>query len=292
MVLIFRVLAAYLICTSSSLFALGTQFLLIPIDATNLAMGSHVSSGGSPSVNPSLLQSPKFVPSLFFNSGQWYGDIKTFGVSYNRRLKKINNEIFLRQVEITDLEYREDRPSDDPNSFFASYGFNIGSRLSLSTSFGHIGMTIKSIYFSIYDQSSSGVLFDFGYSRYFQNDWSLGLSILNIGAISKFYNENPKLPSMALIGISKEASIKTIENHFYFTADYSWLHSQSAVRIGNKIKWKQLMLMAGAEKTKHTSCLSFGVGFVYGRFGFTYGMRFGSQDIGVPKILSVNFLLP
>ena len=52
------------------------------------------------------------------------------------------------------------------------------------------------------------------------------------------------------------------------------------------------MLMAGAEKTKHTSCLSFGVGFAYGRFGFAYGMRFGSQDIGVPKILSVNFILP
>ena len=94
MVLIFRLLAAYLICTSSSLFALGTQFLLIPIDATNLAMGSHVSSGGSPSVNPSLLQSPKFVPSLFFNSGQWYGDIKTFGVSYNRRLKKLIMKYF------------------------------------------------------------------------------------------------------------------------------------------------------------------------------------------------------
>ena len=98
MVLIFRVIATYLIYTSSSLFALGTQILLIPIDAPNLAIGSHVSSGGSPSVNPSLLQSSKFVPALFFNSGQWYSDIKTFGVSYNRKLKKINNEIFLRQV--------------------------------------------------------------------------------------------------------------------------------------------------------------------------------------------------
>ena len=292
MVLIFRIIATYLICTSSSLFALGTQFLLIPIDAPNLAIGSHVSSGGSPSVNPSLLQSSKFVPALFFNSGQWYGDIKTFGVSYNRKLKKINNEIFLRQVEITDLEYREDRPSDDPNSFFASYGFNIGSRLSFPTSFGHVGVTIKSIYFSIYDQSSSGILFDLGYSKDFQNGWGLGFSLLNIGSMSKFYNENPKLPSMILVGFSKETLLKAIENHFYFTADYSWLHSQSAIRIGNKIKWKQLMLMAGTEKTKHTSYLSFGAGFVYGRFGFTYGTRFGSQDIGVPQILSVNFLLP
>ena len=69
MVLIFRIIATYLICASSSLFALGTQFLLIPIDAPNLAIGNHVSSGGSPSVNPSLLQSSKFVPALFFNSG-------------------------------------------------------------------------------------------------------------------------------------------------------------------------------------------------------------------------------
>ena len=43
MVLIFRIIATFLICTSSSLFALGTQFLLIPIDAPNLAIGSHVS---------------------------------------------------------------------------------------------------------------------------------------------------------------------------------------------------------------------------------------------------------
>jgi len=51
-------------------------------------------------------------------------------------------------------------------------------------------------------------------------------------------------------------------------------------------------LLAGLSTTKHSSSLSFGSGFVYGRFGVTYAIRLGSQDIGVPQTLSISFQLP
>ena len=290
--LTFRKFIIYLTISYSSLCAIGTQFLTFPENAYDLAMGSHVSFGGSSSVNPSLIEPAHLTPLLYINSGHWYGGIRMSGVNYVHKIGNYSNKIFLRQAGITDLEYRDDRPSDDPNTTFAAYGFSLGSGLSLNTSIGKFGATISALYFTIYDQNSRGVSIDLGYSNIINNGWGIGLSILNLGSVSKFYQEKPKLPTRFLAGISKEIVFKKTNNRFYTTGEFSSLNDTWKIKIGNDIQWKQIKLLGGYSITKYTSSISFGSGFVYGRLGIAYAIRMGSQEIGIPQTLSLSFRLP
>jgi len=288
----FRIFIIYLSFYCSALSAIGTQFLTFPENAYDLAMGSHVSFGGSASVNPALIEAAQSSPSLYFNSGQWYGDIRMSGVSYVHKVGNYNNKFFLRQAGVTDLEYRDDRPSDDPSTTFAAYGFSIGSGLSYKASIGQIGATISALYFTIYDQHSTGVSIDLGYSNVFNNGWGIGASLLNIGTASKFYQEKPKLPTRILAGVSKDLVLNNIKNKFHITSEFLSLNDAWKIKIGNYAQWKQIRILGGFSTTKHSTSLSIGSGFVYGRFGVTYAIRFGSQDIGVPQNFSISFRLP
>ena len=290
--LIFRKLIIYLTISYSSLCAIGAQFLTFPENAYDLAIGSHVSFGGSASVNPSLIEPNYSTPLLGINSGHWYGGIRMSGVNYVHKIGNYSNKIFLRQAGITDLEYRDDRPSDDPNTTFAAYGFSLGSGLSLNTSIGKFGATISALYFTIYDQNSRGVVIDLGYSNVLNNGWGVGVSILNIGTASKFYQKKPKLPTRFLVGISKEVAFNKINNRIYTTGEFSSLNDTWRIKIGNDIQWKQIKFLGGYSITKHTSSISFGSGFVYGRLAIAYAIRIGSQGIGIPQTLSLSFRLP
>jgi len=290
--LTFRKLIIYLTVSYSSLCAIGTQFLTLPENAYDLAMGSHVSFGGSTSVNPSLIEQTHSTPLLYINSGHWYGDIRMSGVNYIHKIGNYNNKLFLRQAGITNLEYREDRPSDEPSTTFAAYGFLFGSGLSFNTSIGKVGATISALYFTIYDQNSRGVVIDLGYSNILNNGWGVGVSILNLGSVSKFYLEKPMLPTRLLIGVSKEIGFKKINNRFYTTGELSSLNDTWKIKIGNDVQWKQIKILSGFSFTKYTSSISFGSGFVYGRIGITYAIRMGSQEIGIPQTLSLSFWLP
>ena len=290
--LIFKKILIFIIISYSSLYAIGTQFLTFPESAYDLAMGSHVSFGGSANVNPSLIKPNQSSPLLYINSGHWYGDIRLSGLNYIHKIGRYNNKLFLRQAEITDLEYRDDRPSDNPNTIFAAYGFSLGSGFSFHNPLGNFGATFSALYFAIYDQSSSGFTIDLGYSNTLSNGWGIGLSILSLGSVSKFYQEKPKLPTRVLAGITKEVDFKNISNRFYTTGEFSSLNDTWKITFGNDTKWKQIKLLGGYSFTEHTSSMSFGSGFAYGRLGITYAIRMGSQEIGVPNTLSLSFLLP
>ena len=292
MLSIFRTYITYLIFYCSDLTAIGTNFLIFPENARDLALGGHVSLGGSASVNPSLIESSPSSALLNINSGQWYGDIRMSALNYVHKVGTYDNKIFVRQAEITDLEFRDDSPSDEPNTTFAAYGMTIGSGLSYQTSFGRFGASISALYFTIYDQHSNGISFDLGYSNVLGNNWGIGIAMLNIGSVSKFYQERPKLPNRFLIGISKDQSIWDVSNRLYLTSESSAFYDSWKIKVGNYSQWKKFRLLGGFSKTKHSSTFSFGSGFVHGRFEITYAMRFGSQDIGIPKNLSLNFELP
>ena len=51
----------FFICTISfyPLLAIGTQFLVLPVGAMELALGSHPAFGGSATINPALIQAPQ-----------------------------------------------------------------------------------------------------------------------------------------------------------------------------------------------------------------------------------------
>ena len=282
-----------LFCVLQSIsLALGTNFLNFSENANDLALGRHPSIGGSSVVNPSLIKQHHESPIFFINSGSWYGDISISGLNYIHKVGNYNNRLFLKQAEINDLEFRGSEPSDDPNAMFSAYGFQLGSGFSIKNDLGDFGLSISYLSIGIYDQNSMGFIIDLGYSKLLLNGWNMGLSVLNLGHITKLYQEVPKLPTLFLIGGSKSFKSIKISNKFYTTAEYSILDDIWKLKLGLDSGLEKIKILTGYSIDKHSAAFSFGGGISSGRFGITYAIKFGSQKIGNPKVLSLSYILP
>ena len=290
--LIFRKTYLFFFVLQSISLALGTNFLNFSENANDLALGRHPSIGGSSVVNPSLIKQDHESPIFFINSGNWYGDISISGLNYVHKVGRYNNRLFLKQAEINDLEFRGSEPSDDPNAMFSAYGFQLGSGFSIKNNLGDFGVSISYLSIGIYDQSSEGFIIDLGYSKLLLNGWNMGLSVLNLGHITKLYQEVPKLPTLFLIGGSKSFKSIKISNKFYTTAEYSILDDIWKLKLGLDSGLEKIKILTGYSIDKHSAAFSFGGGISSGRFGITYAIKFGSQKIGNPKVLSLSYLLP
>ncbi len=282
-----------LFCVLQSLsLALGTNFLNFSENANDLALGRHPSIGGSSVVNPSLIKQHHESPIFFINSGNWYGNISISGLNYVHKVGNYNNRLFLKQAEINDLEFRGSEPSDEPNAMFSAYGFQLGSGFSINNDLGDFGASISYLSIGIYDQNSKGFIIDIGYSKLLLNGWNMGLSVLNLGNITKLYQEVPKLPTLFLIGASKSFKSIKINNKIYTTAEYSILDDIWKLKLGLDSGLKKIKILTGYSIDKHSAAFSFGGGLSSGRFGVTYAIKFGSQKIGNPKVLSLSYILP
>ena len=289
---IFRKISLLFCVLQSISLALGTNFLNFSENANDLALGRHPAIGGSSVVNPSLIKQHHESPIFFINSGNWYGDISISGLNYIHKVGRYNNRLFLKQAEINDLEFRGSEPSDDPNAMFSAYGFQLGSGLSVKNGLGDFGVSISYLSIGIYDQNSKGIIMDLGYSKLLLNGWNMGLSVLNLGHITKLYQEVPKLPTLFLIGGSKSFKSIKISNKFYTTAEYSILDDIWKLKLGLDSGLEKIKILTGYSIDKHSAAFSFGGGISSGRFGITYAIKFGSQKIGNPKVLSLSYLLP
>ena len=66
--------------------AIGTQFLVLPAGAMELAIGSHAAFGGSSTINPALIQAPPGGPLLSFDNGYWLGDVRISNFHLNQQM--------------------------------------------------------------------------------------------------------------------------------------------------------------------------------------------------------------
>lgn len=289
--LIFKFFLLAICLLQSITFSLGTSFLLYPQSAYELALGSHPSLGGSESVNPSLIKQKNASPIFYMNSGSWLGDISLTGLNYVHKVGSYNNRLFLRQADVSDLEFRGDSPSDDPISKFSAYAFQLGSGISRASRFGNFGIMFSYLSMGIYDQNADGFLFDIGYSKSLDNGFGMGFAILNLGSMSSLYKERPKLPTMISAGISKHIELFNLKNKIYLTAESSTKISPTKFKLGADIYWSSFHFLTGYSMTKHDTEFSIGGGFKYGRLGIMYATKIGTQEIGAPKILSIIYTI-
>ena len=287
--LIFKSFLIVIFIFYSFVFPLGTNFLLFPENARAMALERHPSLGGSESVNPALIEQKNDSPIFHINSGSWFGDINLAGLNYIQRSGNYNSRLFIRNADVIDLEFRDDSPSDNPISKFSAYAFQLGAGVSRSNKFGNFGIMLGYISLGIYDQKADGFSIDIGYSKLLSNGFGLGISILNLGYMSKFYQERPELPIMVLAGVSKKVDLFRLKNNIYFTSEHSTKELPMKLKLGVDIHLGQLNFLAGYSITKFDTEFSIGGGLKYGRFKIIYATRFGSQEIGEPKIFSIHY---
>ena len=284
----------FFICTISfyPLLAIGTQFLVLPVSAMELALGSHPAFGGSATINPALIQAPQGGPLLSFDNGYWLGDIRISNFCLDQQIGKGAGRFSIRYAGLTGLEFRDHRPADDPLSSFAAFGLTLETGFSYPIIAGHIGFLVRTLYIAIYDQYSTGVSLDIGYTKLFSSGWNAGISLLNIGKLSNMNIKTPELPMRLLAGVSRSMDGGRFQNLVCMTGEWAFLPQTWKVSFRNDFSWDQFHILSGTSFTDQTSSVSIGTGLQLGRFKVFYAIRFSSQDIGMPHIFSVNTRLP
>jgi hypothetical protein len=276
----------------SPLMAIGTQFLVLPAGAIELAIGSHAAFGGSSTINPALIQAPPGGPLLSFDNGYWLGDVRISNFHLNQQIGKSTGKFSIRYAGLTDLEFREHKPVDDPQGSFAAFGLTLETGFSYPIGAGQVGFAVRTLYMAIYDQSSTGISLDMGYAKLLRFGWNGGISLLNIGKLSNMDIKAPELPIRLLVGVSKSMDGDKFQNLVCITGEWAFLPQTWQFSFGNNFRWNQFHILTGTSFTDQTWSISTGTGLQLGRYGIFYAVRFSSQDIGIPHTFSISTRLP
>ena len=271
---------------------MGSQMLSIPSSADELSIGSHPTLEGLLPINPALYRANERHPYLYLNRGNWFGDVALSHIGYNKAgLDKVIH-LGLRYSGLSDLEFREDRPQDDPFANFSSYGLILDAGIAFQRFNRSYGISLSYVQFGLYTEESKGVSVDIGYSIKLKSGYSLGFVAKNFGIMTKLDNDSPSLPKRFSLGISKDFQFKSFRNSSFGSIEWNSIISGSKVYLGNRFSWNRLNILAGYSLSKKVAESSIGIGINMNRYQVTYGTRFGTQNIGFPKLLTIKVLMP
>ena len=283
---------SFLLAFSIPLSGMGTQFLVLPSSAEELSMGSHATLPGLFSVNPALFSAPKKYPHFSIDRGTWLGDVTLTHLGYNQNSGSRTTHLGIKYSGLTDLEFRQDMPQDNASSRFSAYGLAIDGGASISRENQKFGFSISYINFGLYTESSSGIALNLGYALELKNGVTLGLVGQNIGWMKKLSSSSPSLPVRFSTGLSKLIRSDMFTNKIFGSVEWNSIISAPKIYVGNRFSWNRLEILTGYSTAKEVVESSIGIGLNLNRYHIAYGVRVGSQDLGIPKTLSLRLLLP
>ena len=283
---------SFLLAFSIPLSGMGTQFLVLPSSAEELSMGSHATLPGLFSLNPALFSAPKKYPHFSIDRGTWLGDVTLTHLGYNQNSGSRTTHLGIKYSGLTDLEFRQDTPQDDASSRFSAYGLAINGGASISRENQKFGFSISYINFGLYTESSSGIALNLGYALELKNGVTLGLVGQNIGWMKELSSSSPSLPVRFSTGLSKLIRSDMFTNNIFGSVEWNSIISAPKIYVGNRFSWNRLEILTGYSTAKEVVESSIGIGLNLNRYHIAYGVRVGSQDLGIPKTLSLRLLLP
>jgi len=274
---------------SGFLYATGTQFLTIPSNGLEMAIGS--SSVHKNSINPASISANKSGLYLDMSHGSWLANSKISSLlmlfpGENRHLG-----VNLKYVEIDDLELRGNTPTDEPLSTWGASGFALGALGSWDIMGMKFGLALRWVRMDLYTENSNGFSADIGLIKQLTSKMKLGAAILNMGQMSTLKSVVPTLPNRVLVSTSYLFSSREFSNEFTLGGEISTLVDGFIFHTSNETNWHNLTLRQGSKFSKEVTEISFGAGFNFGIYNLNYGILIGSQGLGIPQMIdfSINF---
>jgi hypothetical protein len=274
------------------LYGLGTQFLILPTHAEELSIGSHPTMSGILSVNPALFSASLNHPGLSISRGIWLGDVTLTHLGYTQPAKGKTFHFNAKYSGLSDLEFRDAVPVDDALSTFSSYGVSMNGGFSVQREKQKFGISFSYIFMGLYTETTSGFGLNLGYARDIAKGMKLGISIQNLGIMSKLSEDAPSLPTRVIGGVSKQIIFDNYRNTVYCSGEWNQSATTGKFHFGNNFRWDRLSLMGGFSASENVVESSAGFGINLGQYEITYGIQFGSQNLGTPQILTFQFRLP
>jgi hypothetical protein len=247
---------------------------------------------GISSVNPALFSVSLNNPGLSISRGIWLGDVTLTHLGYTQPAKGKTFHFNAKYSGLSDLEFRDAVPVDDALSTFSSYGVSMNSGFSIQREKQKLGISFSYIFMGLYTETTSGFGLNLGYARDIVKGMKLGISIQNLGIMSKLSKDAPSLPTRVIGGVSKQIIFNDYRNTIYCSGEWNQSASTGKFYFGNNFHWDRLSLMGGFSASENVVESSAGFGINLGQYEITYGIQFGSQNLGTPQILTFQFRLP
>ncbi|MBT7372573.1 MAG: hypothetical protein HN815_01155 [Candidatus Marinimicrobia bacterium] len=244
------------------------------------------------SVNPALFSASLNHPGLSISRGIWLGDVTLTHLGYTQPAKGKTFHFNAKYSGLSDLEFRDAVPVDDALSTFSSYGVSMNGGLSVQREKQKFGISFSYIFMGLYTETTSGFGLNLGYARDIVKGMKLGISIQNLGIMSKLSEDVPSLPTRMIGGVSKQIIFDNYRNTVYCSGEWNQLATTGKFHFGNNFRWDRISLMGGFSASENVVESSAGFGINLGQYEITYGIQFGSQNLGTPQILTFQFRLP
>ena len=289
MPLVFKFLLYFL---SLPIFGIGTKFLMLPSSVEQLTIGNHSTLGGVAPINPALFSAQNKQSNILINRGVWIGDVNIMNIAFNQASGEKVFHFGVNYSGLTGFEYREERPVDVPLSYFSSYGISVKSGLSFSAFKNKFGLSLSYIKIATEVEEANGFGLNFGYVYNFSSNFNIGVSIENIGKMNELILEEVKLPQRRLSTLSKKVTLNNSYSTIYGSIDWGNGPAKNKYFIGNSFSWKNSNFFSGLALSDNSTEASVGFSIKVNTVKVGYGIRFGSQNLGNPYLISLDILLP
>jgi hypothetical protein len=268
----------------------GTQFLATPSNGFELAIGANAIQKYS--INPATHFVYGPAPTMGISYGSWLADSKISAIKVSFPGQKTSFGFDLKYVDLDDLELRSERPTDDPLATFGASGFSLGGSFSKEWLGMYIGAALRYVRIDLYTENSRGLAVDIGMTRNISHRIKVGTSILNFGKMSSLRNEKPELPLRFITTANYTYEIDQLVNDIAITGEWSNLINGNTFYVSTVSKWKGISFCLSSKLAESVTEISGGLGLQFGMYRLNYGIRFGSQNLGMPQMIDLTIQLP
>jgi len=280
MQLFFRLITSILLLQNLT-FGIGTQFLSIPQNTIELIIG----------INP-VLNNVSNKPTLSASYGNWLAGINVSSFGYSRKIAGGTAGFNARYIALNDIELRTDRPIDDPLSVFGATAIALDGSYNRQIGIGLLSAKFRYISMQLFDETSTGFGVDIGLQHTVDDNFNVGISILNLGRMSELHKEIPKMPVRIIGGSSYGFNFSETQNIVFVALEKASMVEGIIFRIGEVTYWNKLQILIGTQVSEEVVSISVGIGIKLGAYDIKYGIQFGSQALGIPQMLDLSVVLP
>jgi len=272
----------------------GLAFLKLGIGARASGMGEAFTaiSGDMFSLywNPAGIAQHEGVEFAFMHN-EWVQDISLEYAALCFEYKKNVLGMGLTISQVTDLERREEVPTEKPLSYFDQHD------LSFSVSWGRklnekidLGISAKFLYEKIDFYTATGLGFDLGGIYFFRPNLQIGGAILNLGPKMKFEKERFNLPTRYKFGAAYIGHENYFKGDFILSLDIVKPNDNDLkVHLGGEYIYKQrFILRSGYQIGYDEKNLSLGLGLKIKKYAIDYAFVPFSSDLGNTHRFSIN----
>lgn len=245
--LLFTVIALHAADTGSN----GMAFLKIDVDGRAAAMGGAYTAiatdAGAAYWNPAGLANAGHK-SLVLMHNIWIADISQEFAALQIMQGKHNLAFSINLMTIGGIEIRGETPTAEPLG--ETEALNFYAALSYARTFfdnWQVGFSFKYLYEKYYLEMAPGWAVDIGIQRRaLLKDLDWGLSIQNIGQMSKVNQVKTILPLMIRSGLSYKLPYQILDRQPFFSGDLQYIDSEGLfVRFGAEFDILEYLALRG-----------------------------------------------